>query len=180
MEPKDTSLGDANDPLSIVLSGREQQRKMCDRLEAIADHLANGVDRESCLSILDVFSNGLPIFLRDEEAVYELLRLREGENGYVAKWIDHAISEHRQHEDYALELADPLAEIASGLQGRDLDVVGYMLRCAFENIRRHLDWEDITVLGGFVELVTHEDKQTLAAKLARNRATHRSHLRLIP
>ena len=179
MDPKDTVRINAIDPVEIVLRGRQQQRASCDELEAIADQLLDRVNPEFCSTILNVFSHALPLFQSDEEALYDIIRVREAENILATKLIDLAITEHRRHEDYALELVDQLSDLAIGQSVRNAEATGYMLRCAFENIRRHLDWEEITLFGGSFHAITAEDKPALSARLAHNRRALASNLRVI-
>jgi hemerythrin-like domain-containing protein len=179
MAQKDPSLIAENDPISIVLKGRWRQREMCDGLELLADQLANDVDQHLCSSLLQFFSLELPIHHSDEEAIYDLVRDREAGDTMAARWIEQALLEHRRHNDYAHELAEPLSQLAANGRVRQAEALGYLLRCAFESIRRHLDWEELTLFSGYVQFLDADEIQILAARIARNHSASDPHLRLI-
>ena len=173
------SLNDGSDPISIVLSGRKHQRQMCEGLELLADQLADHADQRLCSMLLQFLRLELPVHQRDEEAVYDLLRGREEDDTIVTRWIDQALLEHCRHIDYALELAEPLSKLAADGSLKQIEALGYMLRCAFESMRRHLDWEDITLFSGVVQVVDEGESQILAAKIARNHSATAQYLRVI-
>lgn len=175
----DTSLIDGEDPISLVLSARKHQREMCEGLELLADQLADHADQRLCSRLLQFLSDELPVHHRDEEAIFDLLRGREGDDSIVTCWIEYAVLEHRRHIDYALELVEPLSQLAADGRLKQIEALGYMLRCAFESMRRHLDWEDITLFSGFVPLVGKDESQILAAKIARNHSLSAPYLRTI-
>ena len=175
----DTSLIDRGDPISTVLSGRKHQREMCEGLELLADQLADHADQRLCSTLLQFLRDELPVHHRDEEAVFDLLRGREGDESIVRCWIEQAVLEHRRHIDYALELVEPLSHLAAEGRLKQIEALGYMLRCAFESMRRHLDWEEITIFSGFVQLVGENERQILVAKLARNHSVCAPYLRSI-
>lgn len=179
MYPIDTGHKEASDPLAIILSGRQRQRKFCDDLETIADQLLDRVDPKFCELLLNHLSGTLPLLQSDEEALYSVMRAREAENRSLTNWIDQAITEHRGQEDYVLELTDPLTLLSAGQSVENVQATGYLLRCAFESIRHHLAWEDITLFGGFFELITTAEAPVLLANLAQNRRAQASGLRLI-
>ena len=175
----DTSYLDRDDPVSMVLSERKHQREMCEGLELLADQLADHADQRLCTMLLQFLRNELPVHHRDEEAVFDLLRGREGDDSIVTRWIEQAVLEHRRHIDYALELVEPLSQLAADGRLTQIEALGYMLRCAFESMRRHLDWEEITIFSGFVQLVGENERQILVAKLARNHSVCAPYLRSI-
>ncbi len=175
----DTSLNVRNDPVSMVLSGRKHQREMCEGLELLADQLGNYADQRLCSMLLQFLRLELPVQHRDEEAVFDLLRGRQAGDSIITGWIEQAVLEHRRHIDYALELAEPLSQLAADGRPKQIEALGYMLRCAFESMRRHLDWEEITLFSGFVQLVDENESQILAAKIARNHSLSAPYLRAI-
>lgn len=179
MYPLETGFTNNHNPLAIILSGRQQQLVLCDDLEKTADQLLEAVDPEVCSALLDSLSGALSLFHKDEEALYGILRTRERENKSVANWIDQAVAEHRHHEDYALELADPLSDLAAGRSLRNIQATGYLFRCGFEAIRHHLAWEEITLFGNGFELLTTAEEALLSAEIAKNRKAQAAVLRLV-
>lgn len=53
--------------------------------------------------------------------------------------------------------------------GRDLSAYGYMFRHFFETIRRHLDWEDLTLMSVAEHILDSNDLNQLSQIVAENR-----------
>lgn len=179
MYPMDLRHAERSDPLAIILSGRQQQRAFCDDLETIADQLLDRMDTKFCAELLDIVCDGLPLFQRDEEALYEIIRTRNEGNNSLARWIDQVITEHRRNDDYALELADPLSDLAAGRCLENVQATGYLFRCTFEAIRHHLAWEEITFFSDTFEPLTAAEDALLSAAIAKHRKVRSSKLRIV-
>jgi hypothetical protein len=160
---------DQNDPLSIIAYDRSRQYEICDELEHIADQLADRSDVQRYTSALNSLHLELPLFHRDEEVLFDLLKERKPEDKVLAKQIELAISEHSTIESYAFELAEPLGSVIAGKGLANVEAAGYLLRCCFEITRQHLRWEDLTLLGEKQYAVRDADMVVLQAGLARNR-----------
>ncbi len=178
MDKAGQTNGVVKDPLSVVLQGRSVQRNVCDHLESIADQLGGPVDRELCRSVLQRLENDLPLYQLDEEVFFSVLCAQDENDRALAQFAELATSEHRTHEAYFFELAEPLGDIGAGGRLYNVHTVGYMLRCCFETLRRHLNWEDVVLVKRHIETVTEPSVRALAAGLARNRSARSLHLRL--
>ncbi len=159
------------DPLAVIIRERGELRRICDDLEQIADQLGGPVDGRLCLSVLMRLRQDLPLYHRDEEVLYDLLRIDRLDDANLAKCIELALCEHRADESYALDLDEPLSNMGAGRRTHDAQVVGYMLRCSFEGMRRHLNWEDAAILDDRLSIVTGSNVERLSAGLTGNRSS---------
>jgi len=173
---KTTSV--STDPLSVIVQNRTTQRTICDNLEQIADQLGGPVDHDLCLSVLQRLENDLPLYHLDEELFFSVLCSQNETDQTLAKLAELATAEHRINEMYFFELAEPLSDIGTGGERYNINTVGYMLRCCFEGLRRHLNWEDAVLVHGHLEMLTGPGLKTLEAGLARNRSNSLRHLSL--
>lgn len=163
---------------SLLLGGRSAQRWMCRTLEEVADSLGGPIDEIACKHLLASLENDLPLCHQDEEAVFDVLGADAPADGLLAKCIGLAKAEHEIHELYFIELSEPLEDLSLGRKPESLSATGYLFRCFFEGVRRHLDWEDAVLLGEALESLSDSDVQVLEARFARNRSTVSRHLRL--
>jgi hypothetical protein len=166
-----------SDALSIVIQERRNQRDLCDDLEQIADQLGGPVDSRLCAFVLKRLRHDMPLYHRDEEVLFEVLQTHE-EDGVIARCVELVFLEHAVQESYLLDLAEPLGDIVGGKKIYNMDTVGYMLRCCFEGIRTHLNWEDATLLGGELHVIADAYAEKLAAGIARNRSVLARHLNI--
>jgi len=169
---------DANIPLSVVIRGRSEELVICDELELIADQLAGKVDGKLCSSALRRLSVDFLLHQKDEEVLYEILRERDINDHFLAQCIKQALMEHHQFEDYVPELVEPLGEIGSGKPLANPEASGYAFRCLFDGVRRHIAWEDITLLGHSMPPLTDQETARLQVGIASNRRLFSRHLRI--
>ena len=164
--------------LSLILQERSEQRDFCDVLELIADQLGGPVDPNPCTSALHRLRHDMPLYHRDEEVLFDILHTKAEDDRVITRCLELIVAEHAVHEAYLFDLAEPLTEMCAGKQVRDTHAVGYMLRCCFEGIRTHLNWEDATLLGDRLDVIAAEHAEDLAAGVARNRRVLARHLRI--
>ncbi len=162
----------------MIVQDRSIQRTICDNLEQIADQLGGPVDSDLCLSVLQSLENDLPLYHLDEELFFSVLCSQDENDQALANFAELATAEHRINETYFFELAEPLSEIGTGGERYNINTVGYMLRCCFEGLRRHLNWEDAALVNGRIETLSEPGLKTLEAGLARNRSISLRHLHL--
>jgi hypothetical protein len=169
---------DHSGPLTTLLRGRAEQRGICDHLELIADQLGGPIDRRLCLSTLDRLAYELPLYQEDEEALFDILGARTQPEDLVSGCINQAVRDHRHSQDFTLEIADAIEDHLANAQTANPDALGYMLRCAFEGLRHHMAWEDVTLLGPLLQPFTDEEIERLHSHLARNRRSRAPHFRI--
>ena len=167
-----------SDALSIIIQERRNQRDLCDDLEQVADQLGGPVDSRLCAFVLKSLRRDMPLYHRDEEVLFEVLQTHEEDDGVIARCVELVFLEHAVQESYLLDLAEPLGDIVAGKKIYNMDTVGYMLRCCFEGIRTHLNWEDATLLDDRLHVIAYAYAEKLAAGIARNRSVLACHLRI--
>lgn len=159
-----------DDPLGIIFAERDDQRLLCHQLEEAADRLPIAIDKATFEEIYTKLKHKLPIYNRNEEALYSLLAAN------VPKTLDYpeisrlVSTEHRIHDCFADEFHEIFHEF--GKSGHK-EHCGYMLRYFFETIERHLDWEDLILMPYARRHLRKMELRELAAAISRNSALHR-------
>lgn len=158
------------DPMAVIEQERDCQRQMCDDLERLADQLGGPLDVKLCSALKSQLRSDLPWYHRDEEALFELMLLKEPGNKVLAACIGQAISQHAAMQAYVFELLEPFGDMIQGITPRNLDAVGYMLRCCFDGMRHHLKWEDASIFRGQPQDSPTVDIENVRLAMIRNRA----------
>lgn len=156
-------------PLVLIEYERRDQHHLCNSLELLADQLPESVDGYLCESIYEKLRFDLPVYHRNEEALYLLIGRNAPPLLKVSPILEYVRKEHTIHNCYADELYEPLQELRTGGDIQNSDTIGYMLRCCFETMRRHLEWEDLTLMPLAGRCLTAEDQTQLSKTLAKNR-----------
>lgn len=157
------------DPMSVIALERDRQRQVCDELEQLADQLGGPLDVRMCTSLKSQLEIDLPLYHRDEEALFELLLKQNPGNPVLAACTQQAISQHAAMQDYVLELLEPLGDMTVGIIPRNLDTVGYILRYCFDCMRHHLQWEDVSIFRAQTPDLPNIDLERLRLAMTRNR-----------
>ena len=157
-------------PLVIIGYERGEQRKLCDNLELIADQLPTEIDRELCRDAYERLHAKLPVYHRNEEALFGLIDRRASPALKLSKIVSHVREEHALHDCYADEFNEFLHALDAGRNNQNYDMFGYMLRCFFETMRHHLQWEEMTLMPMAGQLLTTPDLSELADVVAKNRS----------
>jgi len=115
-----------------------EKLKLCDALEAIADHLPFFVDRLQCLAV----ASSLVPLLREchrfeEEIVFPAFAEARGADQVIARLK----SEHFEDAGAAEDLSEALLTHGHGQPIDNPEALGYMLRALFESMRRHIAFE---------------------------------------
>ncbi|MEC9347045.1 MAG: hemerythrin domain-containing protein [Pseudomonadota bacterium] len=119
----------------------------CRRLEEIADSLPHDVDLELVASVLPAIRGGITAHCRAEENDLLATLLRRMPDDLEVKWTAALIrQEHAELEASGLEVQEALEDLAATGHARDPGALGYMLRHYFVGLRRHMAWEDRTLL----------------------------------
>lgn len=158
------------DPMAVIKLERGWQRLFCDELERLADQLGGPLDANLCKTINSCLQAELPLCHRDEEVLFELMQQKEPDNTVLAACMGQAVSEHAAMQTYVFELQEPLGDMSLGINPGNPDTVGYMLRCCFDGMRRHLNWEDASIFRGQTRDIPTVDMEHLRLAMIRNRA----------
>lgn len=115
----------------------ERQLKLCDDLEAVADSLPAGTDRQFCLHL----ARQIGPVLRDAHAVEEQFLFP----GLIARGggelVERLRLEHIEDECFGEEVQYELLQLGQGRPVLAPEATGYMLRGFFEGMRRHMRHE---------------------------------------
>lgn len=115
----------------------ERQAKLCNDLEAVADSLPAGTDRQFCLHL----ARQIGPVLRDAHAAEEQFLFP----GILARGGAAAVErlrlEHVEDECFGEEVQYELLQLGQGRPVLAPEATGYMLRGFFEGIRRHMHHE---------------------------------------
>ena len=159
----------SHDPLLVIELERDCQRRICDDLERLADQLGSPLDIQLCSTLQRQLATELPLYHRDEEALFELKLQKGSGNRLLEACAGQAILQHAAMQAYTFELLEPLSDLTAGVAPRNLDTVGYMLRYCFDSIRNHLNWEDASIFQVYPQNLTDADLQHLRASMIQNR-----------
>ena len=156
-------------PLKIIEHERGDQHQICNAMELVADQLPDEVDRSLCKCIYEKLQCNLPVYHLNEEALYDCLSRRPPSGLQLLSVVQCVRQEHAIHNCYADELQEHLELLSAGQRLRNPDTVGYLLRFCFETIRRHLAWEDLTLMRWAEGQLARSDYAELSQILEENR-----------
>jgi hypothetical protein len=157
------------DPMAVIALERDRQRQVCDDLEQLADQLGGPLDVKLCMLLNSQLQIDLPLYHRDEEALFELMLKKDPGNLVLAACTRQAVSQHVTMQGYVFELLEPLGDMRVGIIPRNLDTIGYMLRYCFDCMRHHLQWEDVSIFREQTQELATADQENLRLALIRNR-----------
>ena len=147
------------DPLQIISKQREELRRLCIKMENVADMLPAPPGRATFQWIHSTLKQALPIFNRNEETLYSLIVAKYPESVTDSvKLISLIQAQHKTH----IAFADEFDELFLEDNGTDAEL-GYILRYFFETLSNHLDWED-AVMMPLAEGMLNKDDFSLIAK----------------
>lgn len=142
-----SNLVDAMDPISAFEVDHVLKLGLCDVLESIADALPHTADTSLATIAVRILRNGLPEHVALEEGhLFPLLRRRNAGDQSCQKILLQLEHEHGSDEAFAYEIADELEQIAEAKAPKNAEMLGYMLRGFFVSLRRHIRWENATVI----------------------------------
>lgn len=155
----------------IIQLERSDQRKLCDDMELIANQLPDDVDVDLYERIYEKLRHNLPIYHENEEALFEYTGRHESPLVEVTPILRCVRLEHATHNCFADEIYEFLDVLSAGSSVREPSTIGYMLRSCFHSIRRHLTWEDLTLMPVVRQILTTDDHSELLDKINENRQT---------
>lgn len=171
-EPSATdALSDAfRHPLEFIFADHDRQRVVCAALERLAGDLHAPDARENAAFVLGHLENELPIHIADEERdLFPLLRLRCLADDRIDELLSLLEDEHEEDDLHCAALLAPLRIIAEGGRPGDVPEFAAIARDFARFQRRHLGWENGTVLPLAERRLTDADQ----AELGRNMAARR-------
>lgn len=115
------------------------QFALCNALETLADSLPARVDTRAAVLLADRLHPTLRQCHRIEETtIFPVLRIA---GAHLYPIVDRLRTEHFEDEDHACDVRDAIRSLAAVQTRGDAEEVGYMLRCLFVSLRRHLAFD---------------------------------------
>ena len=158
------------DPLGMMLAEHSRQRQLCDRLHQLVMEL----DMESVATLahelLEFLKSDLPRYTEDEERnLFPLLRQRCQPEDGIDEILDQLSEEHELDKDLVEFMIEDLEMIASGhsLPNQIRFIIN--VKEFAETQRRHLSWENRTVLPIAHRRLTAGDITELGRAMAERR-----------
>lgn len=157
-------------PLHILLAEHERQRVICDRLDGLTEGLDTAPLAEKAADIIAFLEQDLAQHTLDEErGLFPRLRERcKPEDGFDLV-VERLIAEHALDHDLVDFLLADLDLLATG--HRLANPIRFLMNVqAFtETQRRHLAWENATVIPLARKRLSPEDLKALHAVMAAHR-----------
>lgn len=156
-------------PLEFLFAEHDRQRVLCVALERLADDPEAADARENAAAILAYLENDLPEHLADEEDLFPLLERRSQPDDQVEAVLDQLRHEHEADGDYAHRVMVPLKDLAAGHPLADTSAFVHDARTFSILQRRHLAWENGTLLPLARKRLSRQDLAGLGRKMAARR-----------
>ncbi len=157
-------------PIEFLFTEHDRLRVVCAALERVADDCTAGDARENAAFALSYLENELPLHIADEEEdLFPLLERRCDPDDEIDTILDLLNDEHEADQEYQLRLLEPLRSIAAGRRPADAVEFGHAARAFSVFQRRHLAWENGTVLPLARKRLSEADQADLGRKMAARR-----------
>lgn len=157
-------------PLEFIFAEHDRQRIACAALDRLAADLDAEDAGENAAYILDHLTVDLPLHIADEEKdLFPLLKERCLPDDQIEDMLMLLNREHEEDDANCAALLAPLRGLARGY--RPTDATAFVAQAhAFASFqRRHLGWENGTVLPLAERRLGDEDNAALGASMAARR-----------
>jgi len=156
------------DPIEFIRFEHYRQRALCDRLGRVAEDLGRPGASQDAAWILDYLSTDLPLHIADEaEDLMPLLRERCQSDGHVHAICDTLDREHEHDERGKGRLLEGLRRLVARRPVADPDHFVSAARAFQDKLRRHLVWENQTLLPLARKVLWTGDLESLGLRIAR-------------
>lgn len=157
-------------PIEFMLTDHDHQRVQFASLERLADNLEAADARENAQALLAFLVNKLPLHVQDEEAdFFPLLRRRCKPDDEFDVLLGLLQNEHAVNEEYYRNVLGPLRSIAEGGKSDHPQAFSHWARAFSIFERRHLAWENGTIIPLARKRLTPADLRALGKKMAERR-----------
>lgn len=123
----------------------DEQMKLCDALEMIADSLPGDIDRQQCIHVARAMGALIDRAHDFEETeLFPLVAQSSSPDRAGASTLERLKFEHYEDECFAEEVYEALMNCGAGQGGfpaEAAETLGYMLRGFFVSLRRHIAFE---------------------------------------
>lgn len=132
---------------AFIAEEHSAERRLCDLLESLADHLPGLPDRAmTATAIADLRRCPKRHALLEETYLYPHLVEVRTTFAFDVNLLVQIRNEHVADQALAQDAAELLEDVLERGRVPNPEMLGYMLRTFFECRRRHLTWEDEVVL----------------------------------
>ncbi len=157
-------------PIEFMLADHDHQRVQFALLERLADHPDAKDARTNATEILAFLETKLPLHVQDEERdFFPLLRRRCEADDEFEVLLDLLQNEHAVNQEYYRNVLAPLRMIATGNKPPDLEAFCHWARAFSIFERRHLAWENGTIIPLARKRLNAEDLRGLGRNMAERR-----------
>lgn len=119
----------------------------CEKLEAIADALPDAVDFRLVAEVLPVIRHAIGRHCKAEERdLMAVLRARRPKSHEIKWTVSLLRQEHEEQEALAYELVEWLEAFAETGRAQNAAALGYLIRLFCMALRRHMRWEECTLM----------------------------------
>jgi hemerythrin-like domain-containing protein len=158
------------EPLDALLAEHFRQRAICDLLDRLAGNLSDPCAGDWARTILTYLREQLPLHIMDEEHdLFQLLRSRT----LAAEAIENAFKqlrrEHAEDECVAALVMAGLESMAAGAQPEEPGEFSAAARAFAEAQRRHVAYENRSILPLARSRLTRKDLTRLSRRMAARR-----------
>ena len=157
-------------PIEFMLADHDHQRVQFASLERLAENLDAPDAQANAVEILEFLETKLPLHVKDEECdFFPLLKYRCEPDDEFEVLLDMLQNEHAVNKEYYRNVLGPLRLIAAGREPADSQAFCHWARAFSIFERRHLAWENGTVIPLARKRLSLEDQRCLGIKMARRR-----------
>jgi len=163
-----------NNPLGLIEDDHCWQLVLCDALENIADQLPTTIDPRLYALTSEVLKKVICHHnTMEEEALFPVILKHLDAESNLRNAFAQLKIEHETDGEHALEIAHELDRIAAGGLMANPEMIGYMLRGFFESLRRHIHWENQTILPLAHDLLSQNDLNSISNWITHHPETFR-------
>ena len=157
-------------PLALMRLEHKRQRRVCDKLEALAEELSTDQALNEATAILAILTEELPRRAEDEETdLLPLLERRCLPNDNIAEIVAQLRSEHELDEDLASFIVADLEVLAKGAKLANPVRMLFNARAFAEAQRRHIGRKNTVLLPLARKRLTAADLKELGRNMAARR-----------
>ncbi|MBU1212400.1 MAG: hemerythrin domain-containing protein [Alphaproteobacteria bacterium] len=161
------------DPIAVLEVDHVLKLELCDALERLADGLPNETDMALAKVAVTVLRRGLPEHIELEgRHLFPLLKRRLSGDEIFRPVLEQLEFEHEHDDAFAIEISEELERLAEAGKARNAEMLGYMLRGFFVSLRRHVCWENATVLPLARRKLTENDLDELREAIVARSLRH--------
>lgn len=157
-------------PLEVLRRVHDRQEAVCDRLDELTEHLSVDPIADQARVLLGFLGEELPLHIADEEEdLFRLLEQRCRPEDRLHAVLGQLSHEHELDEDLTQFLVADLERLAQGFRLSNPVRLLNNVRAFTATQRRHLAWENATVLPLAEKRLSAEDLAQLGRRMAGRR-----------